>query len=265
MVVAMFSSRLFSRLFSRWPIRVRALVLLPLLMLTIALAPQSQATELDVIDAYLEVHTGPGRGYPIFHTIEQGASVDVSRRRANWYFVRDRRGREGWVERASLGRTLAKTGVPVALPDTRHGDFLQSQMRVGFTVGQQEEAETTSINFGYRLTSWLGAEVEGGQIFGESIDGIGYGASAMIEPISRWNIAPFVSYGMGKQRWEKKDKQQVGSQQIHNNDYQFTGLGLNYYIGFNFLIRLEGRAMKVIGKNDTVSNTAWRIGFNSFF
>ncbi len=218
-----------------------------------------------IADPYIELHTGPGRGYPIFHTIEQGASVDVSRRRANWYFVRDHRGREGWVERASLGRTLAKTGIPAALPDTRHGDFLKSQMRVGFTLGQQEQAETTSINWGYRLTSWLGAELEAGQIFGESIEGHGYGASAMIEPISRWKVAPFISYGMGKQRWEKKDKQQVGRQQIHNNDYQFTGLGLNYYIGFNFLIRLEGRSMKVIGKNDTVSNTAWRIGFNSFF
>lgn len=243
----------------------KALFLLASLCLTVALSPQVNAAELKVIDPYLEMHTGPGRGYPIFHTIEQDAIVDVVSRRTNWYFVRDHRQREGWVKRESLGRTLATTGIPAALPDTRHGDYLQSQMRVGFTVGQQEQAETTSAVFGYRLTSWLGLEAEIGQIFGESIDGYTYGSSLMVEPFDQWTLAPFVSYGLGKQQWEKKEKLQVGSQQQHNSDYNFTGVGLNYYIGFNFLVRAELRAMKVTGRNDTVSNTAWRIGFNSFF
>ena len=243
----------------------RATLLLASLCATVALSPQTQAIQLQVIDPYLEMHTGPGRGYPIFHTIEQDAVVDVVSRRTNWYFVQDHREREGWVKRESLGRTLAKTGIPAALPDTRHGDYLQSQMRVGFTVGQQEEAETTSIVYGYRLASWLGLEAELGQIFGESIDGYTYGSSLMLEPFDNWKVAPFVSYGIGKQQWEKKEKLQVGSQQVHNSDYDFTGVGINYYIGFNFLVRAEMRAMKVKGHNDTVSNTAWRIGFNSFF
>lgn len=243
----------------------KAICLVAVLCVTVACSPQVNALQLQVIDPYLEMHTGPGRGYPIFHTVERDAVVDVVSRRTNWYFVRDHRQREGWVKRESLGRTLASTGIPAALPDTRHGDYLKSQMRVGFTVGQQEQAETTTGVFGYRLSNWLGVEAEGGQIFGESIDGYTYGASVMAEPFGQWKIAPFVSYGRGKQLWEKKEKLQVGSQQQHNSDYDFTGIGLNYYIGFNFLVRAEMRAMKVKGRNDTVSNTAWRIGFNSFF
>lgn len=243
----------------------RAIWLVMSLCATVACSPQVEAVELQVIDPYLGMHTGPGRGYPIFHTIEQDDLVDVISRRTNWYFVRDRRQREGWVNRESLGRTLARNGMPAALPETRHGDYLQSQMRVGFTVGQQEDAETTSIVYGYRLASWIGLEVELGQIFGESIDGYTYGSSLMVEPFGQWKIAPFISYGFGKQQWKKKEKLQVGSQRQYNSDYDYTGLGLNYYIGFNFLVRAELRAMKVKGQHDTVSNTAWRIGFNSFF
>lgn len=244
----------------------QAFVLCAALILLITLSPQVRASvSLEVIDPYLEMHTGAGRGYPIFHTIEQGDRVEVIARRANWYFVRDHRQREGWVKQESLGRTMAKSGMPAALPDTRHGDFLQSQMRVGFTLGQQEEAETTSATFGYRLASWMGIEAEAGQIFGESIDGYSYGASVIVEPINRWEAAPFIAYGMGKQVWEKKQKLQVGSQKKHHNDYEYTGLGMNYYVGFNFVVRAEWRAMKVIGRNDTVSNTAWRLGFSSFF
>ncbi len=44
--------------------------------------------ELKVIDTYLELHSGPGRGYPIFHVIEQGQTVKVHTRRTNGFLKR---------------------------------------------------------------------------------------------------------------------------------------------------------------------------------
>jgi hypothetical protein len=227
--------------------------------------------ELKVIDTYLELHSGPGRGYPIFHVIEQGQTVKVHTRRTNWFFVSDRRNRKGWVKQESLARTLAPTGLPAALPNVQHGDFLAQQGRIGFAIGQQEKANTATVMAGFRLLSWAGLELEYGELFGESIDGESYGGSLIIEPfqlldsIADWSFTPFISKGLGKQSWQRKVKSQIGTDNSFKNDYEFTGIGINYYIGLNFVVRGEYRKMFLNGANDNLSNAAWRLGFSSFF
>ena len=55
---------------------------------------------LEVIDPYVEMHSGPGRGYPVFYVIEQGERVDVITRRPGWYEVRTQDGKTGWTTAA---------------------------------------------------------------------------------------------------------------------------------------------------------------------
>ena len=220
---------------------------------------------LTVIDTYLELHTGPGRGYPIFHVIEKGQQVTVLKRRSNWYYVSDRRQREGWVKQQGLARTIAPTGLPAALPDIQHGDFLAQKARVGFALGQQEKADTATLMAGFRLLSFAGIEAEYGQIFDTQYDGISYGVNVFIEPIKSWAFTPFISKGIGKQDWKIKDKSAVGPSHSIHTDYEFTGIGINYYIGLNFVVRGEYRKVYFSSNNDSVSNAAWRLGFSSFF
>jgi len=52
-----------------------------------------------VADPYLELHTGPGRGYPIFDIAERGERVEILKRHTDWFKVRTARGREGRVSR----------------------------------------------------------------------------------------------------------------------------------------------------------------------
>ena len=59
-----------------------------------------------VADPYLEMHTGPGRGFPKFHVVDRGETVEVMKRRTDWFLVRDGDGTEGWVDRAQLELTL---------------------------------------------------------------------------------------------------------------------------------------------------------------
>ncbi len=228
---------------------------------------KKQATEvvnLSVIDTYLELHTGPGRGYPIFHVIEQGQVVKVLRRRSNWFYVSDRRNTQGWVKQQDLARTLASTGMPAALPDVQHGDFLAQQGRIGFSVGQLESSYTSSVSAGYRILSFAGIEVEYGQIFSELEDGTSYGASIIIEPIKSWSFTPFISKGVAWQDWKKKTAPSVGSNTFHSTS-EFTGVGINYYIGLNFVVRGEIRQVLLTQNNVSTSNSEWRLGFSSFF
>ncbi|HEY3699487.1 MAG TPA: hypothetical protein VGK97_09160, partial [Spongiibacteraceae bacterium] len=47
---------------------------------------------VEVADPFIELHIGPGRGYPIFYIAERGEHVDVLKQRTDWIKVRVRAG-----------------------------------------------------------------------------------------------------------------------------------------------------------------------------
>ena len=58
-----------------------------------AAAAQEKLLQVFVSEPYLELSTGPGRGYPVFHVVEREQSVDVLHRRTDWFKVRTERRR----------------------------------------------------------------------------------------------------------------------------------------------------------------------------
>src|ERR1700676_1595803 len=60
--------------------------------------------QLFVTQPYLELHTGPGRGYPVTQVVARGEAVDVLFRRTDWFKVRTERGVEGWASARELTR-----------------------------------------------------------------------------------------------------------------------------------------------------------------
>jgi hypothetical protein len=218
---------------------------------------------LQVAEPYIEMHTGPGRGYPVFNVVEQGESVEILIRRTDWYKIRTTDEKTGWTSATSLARTLQPTGVPVDLPEISHGDYLASSWRVGFTVGKLEGDDTFSLTVGYRPLSWLGAELEGGMIFGNSVTSDYYGLNLVIEPEPDWMISPYVSAGAGLFSFNNRHKVLVSD--TGSQDYGSIGVGAGYYIGRNFVLRGEYRSYSVSSDGDRVWLNAWKIGLNSFF
>ena len=92
--------------------RAHPLALAGLLLLAALLTPAVSAAreylQLFVTEPYLELHTGPGRGYPVFHVVARNASVDVLFRRTDWFKVRTERGdhllKAGRARRDDLAR-----------------------------------------------------------------------------------------------------------------------------------------------------------------
>jgi len=84
------------------------------LMLLQCLATSTIAAEqhykVTVDEAYLELHTGPGRGYPVFHVVDRGMEIEVIKRRTDWFMVRTEKGKKGWVKRADMVLTLTPAG-----------------------------------------------------------------------------------------------------------------------------------------------------------
>ena len=231
-----------------------------------ASTPLSNIT-LEVIDPYVEVHSGPGRGYPIFYVIEQGESVEVLTRRPDWYEIKARGGRIGWVKAAQIARTLQPTGEPVDLPSVSYGDYLKNSWRVGFSVGpfssgELESADVFTANFGYRPLSWLAFDVEFGSMYGTEVRGDLYNLNAVLEPFSHWRASPVLLYGGGKVTIDSQPK--LTPLEIDDASFQMVGAGVHYYLGRSFVIRAEYRQYTV-STDDDERLGSWKLGFNTFF
>ena len=226
--------------------------------------PDSQdSVVLEVAEPYIEMHTGPGRGYPVFNVVEQGETVEILKRKTDWYKIRSADEKTGWAKATELAHTLKPSGVPVDLPEITHGDYLKSSWRVGFNGGQIEGANTFSITGGYRLLSWVGTELEWGKIYDNSVTSDYYGANFLFEPETGWPVTPFVTIGAGQ--FQFNNRQKVVVEDAGNSDYFSIGVGASYYIGRNFVMRGEYRWYSVSTDDDRVGLNSWRLGLNTFF
>lgn len=245
------------------------LVMLPLRadsfeLFGIAGSDQAAPVVLEVAEPYIEMHTGPGRGYPVFNVVEQGETIEILKRQPDWYKVKSTDGRTGWTKAEQLAHTLKPTGVPVDLPEVDHGDYLKSHWRVGFSAGQVDGASTFSITAGYRPLRWAGVEAEWGKIFDNSVTSDIYGFNLIMEPLPDWVLTPFISAGAGRISFDKRQKVVVEAD--GSSDYYSAGAGANYYIGRNFVLRGEYRWYSVsTDDDDSVGLNSWRLGLSTFF
>ncbi|MBX2807579.1 MAG: SH3 domain-containing protein [Cellvibrionaceae bacterium] len=221
-----------------------------------------------MIDSFIDVRTGPGRAYPVFYVIEQGETIAVLTHRAGWYEVRAASGKVGWATAAQLSRTLQAGGEPADLPTISFGDYLKHQWRVGFTSGRFNSgelggADKFSAASSYRVASWLGLEAELGRFFNSGFEGDFYNANILIEPFSHWRYSPELLLGRGVMSVQSQPE--LTPLGIDNSHFTNYGLGVNYYLGRNFVIRSEYRWYSVSTTNEKAALQSWTLGFNTFF
>ena len=64
-------------------LRLLRLLTLPVLFLAAAAQADDNLQKILVADPFIELRTGPGRGYPIFHVAERGQEVVIVKRRTD--------------------------------------------------------------------------------------------------------------------------------------------------------------------------------------
>jgi uncharacterized protein YgiM (DUF1202 family) len=126
------------------------IALLAAFALNIAIPEIVQAADdeyrtVSVAEAYLELRTGPGRGYPIFHVVDRGESVDIIKRRTDWFLVRTDRGKEGWVDRGQMELTLQTTGSSLSFSQANQEDFTNARWETGILAGDVGGANIVSL------------------------------------------------------------------------------------------------------------------------
>jgi uncharacterized protein YraI len=57
----------------------------------------ARTSTLQIADPYIELRTGPGRGYPVFFVAARDEWIEIELRHTDWFSVRTEGGKLGWV------------------------------------------------------------------------------------------------------------------------------------------------------------------------
>lgn len=219
---------------------------------------------VSVVDPYLELRTGPGRGYPITTIAERGESVEILKRRTDWFKVRTMRGKEGWVVREQMERTLTEAGVKTTFRDILVEDFLRRRVEFGFSYGQFESDPILTAHVGYRLHDNFLVELALSQVPGDFSSTSLFYVSIVSQPYPDSDWSPFFSLGYGK--FNNKPKATLVSAIETNADLANAGLGVRYYMTRRFVARFEFKQhVALIDFNRTDSFKEWSVGISAFF
>jgi hypothetical protein len=203
-----------------------------------------------VADPYLEMHTGPGRGYPIFHVVDRGESVEIIMQRTDWYLVRDADGDEGWVDQDQMELTLTGDGSEFDVERANVADFTNAKWELGVLAGDFGGANIVSLYGGYSLNPNVSIEAWGSQILGNFSNGWTASVNVVHEAWPDWRVSPFLII-QGEDRTD-----QIGH----------AGAGIRVYVSRRFLFRAEYKSYVVFtSRNDNEEVEEWKVGFAFFF
>ena len=219
---------------------------------------------VSVADPYLEMHTGPGRGYPKFHVVERGEAVEILKRRTDWFLVRDADGVDGWVDRAQMELTLEPDGQNIDFAETDQQAFTDSRWEGGVLAGDFGGANIISIYSGYSLNPHVAVEVWGSQILGNFSNGWMASVNVIHETWPEWRISPFFTLGAGV--IHTKPKSTIVQGEDRTDQAAHAGAGLRIYATRRFMLRAEYKSyVAFTSRDDNEEVEEWKVGFAFFF
>jgi len=218
----------------------------------------SQNLQVFVTSPYLELHTGPGRGYPVFNVVDRDASVDVLKRFTDWFKVRTASGVEGWVSAQDMEQTVLADGTHFHYDVGDLSAYTSHRFEAGiFFYGDYGGASAVSAYAAVFANPNLSAELSVGEFLGSASNGTTF-------DLGLARLAPFVMLGTGVVHTEPKATLVQPDDRTEQSAY--VGGGLRYYLTRRFFLRGEFKEHIIFtNRNQNEQVDEWKFGFAFFF
>jgi Bacterial SH3 domain/Outer membrane protein beta-barrel domain len=219
---------------------------------------------VEIADPYLELHTGPGRGYPVFYVVDRGEEVVIEKRRTDWFKVRTDRGRTGWVHREQLLATLDPDGTPFELDEPTRENFASRRWEGGVMAGDFGGASVIALDAGYALNENFTVEAGVAHAIGDFSNSVFATLSLVHVFDPAWRISPYVSIGTGVIRTQPKST--LVATEDRTDQLAQVGIGVRAYLTRRFMVRTEYKSYVVFtSRDDNEEVDEWKAGFAFFF
>jgi len=220
--------------------------------------------EVTIIDQFIDLHTGPGRGFPVVQIIEYGENVTMLKKRTDWIKVETRRGFEGWAHRDDLTLTLGNDGALIEFDQVNVDDYVGRRWNAGVAAGEFGGADALSAYMGYRFTNNFTYQGKVTHAFGNFSDSMSGGFSILHETWPHWRVSPFFSLGVGMIKINP-DATLVQSED-RTDTMLMVGVGAQGYVSRRFMLRMEYTNNLILTSRDENEEVKeWKVGLNIFF
>lgn len=236
------------------------------LLLAAALPVQDASAQekVQITDPYIELHTGPGRGFPIFFVAERNEWIEILLRHTDWYKVRTANGKEGWVNRSQLETTLTEAGTTKTFRDVVLDDYLRRRLELGAAWGLFESEPMVKIWTAYRFADTLSIEATIGQVQGTFAGTELWNINVNVEPWSDRRLSPFFGIGLG--RFTNIPNLSLVNAVDTTANLANAAIGVRYHLGERFVAKLDYTIYAAYtSDNSTTQYRAVTLGLAFFF
>lgn len=240
-----------------------------LLILSWSLASVSNvclAAEVIVAQPFIEMRTGPGRGYPIFYVVEKSETVTILKRRTDWFKIEtiSKQPKTGWVHLSQMSETLNSDGSKPTFANSTREDAINRQWEWSMAGGELDGAATISTAVSFHLTKNIAVQLEAAQVLGEFSDGWMATGSIQHSPFPHWRISPYFQLGSGLLRTEPFST--IVQTEDQTDRTVNVGGGVNIYLSRRFISFIDYRYHTVLTSgNNNKEISEWKVGIKTFF
>lgn len=225
---------------------------------------EKEGVTITVAAPYIELRTGPGRGYPVVHVVEKGEHLRVYKRITDWYRVETDAGIDGWVKNSELNDSYTEDGNLAIFSIPAKEAYVNRKWEFGAAGGEFSGSEALTTYVGYHLTKNISTELKYTQAYGDfsTVKLLTVNAVHQIWP--EWRVSPFFTLGSGILQTSPS----AGLvETVDREDSVITvGGGFFIYASRNFLLRAEYNNHTVLtSRNNNEEVNEWKAGFSVFF
>lgn len=239
------------------------------LWLLLVLVPPAHAADaalerVQVADPFLELHTGPGRGYPVFHVAARHEWVTIEMRHTDWFRVRTENGKVGWVARAQIETTLTEAGSSKTFRDILVDDYLKRRAEFGGAWGKFKGEPMLKLWGAWRYAESLGVELSKGQVQGVFSGTDFWHLNLTVEPWSDRRLSPQFAVGLGK--FQNIPNSSLVQAIPVNAKLADASVGLRWYLSDRFVARADYTLYTAfVSDQRSLEYRAWTLGLSFFF
>ena len=228
-------------------------------------APRSRKSEMvQVSDPYIELRSGPGRGYPIFFVAPRNDWIEIELRHTDWFRIRTEDNKVGWVSRQQLESTLTAAGSTKTFRDVLLDDYLSRKVQLGAAWGHFKSEPMLKLWTSYRFSDTLSLEATLGQVQGVFSGTDLWHVDVLIEPWSDHRISPFFGVGVGKFK-NFPNLSLIGATDT-NAKLGVARLGVRYYLTERFVMSGDYALYTAfLSDQRSTEYKAWTLGLSFFF